>query len=234
MWDILESLLGGTGALVAQSAIAIIVAVVLIAVVYWLVKRLSGMRLGGIGRGRVPRLAIVDAMAVDSRRRLVLVRRDNVEHLIMIGGPSDLVVEPSIVRARPRAPQQPVRRGQQAPVGVQPAPAPPIAAPPAPGNPDAPPGYPPVLVPLTRDFAPARAETDATAEPNIARPDGETGEKRDHPTPEPVKTAGAPDDSIGPEPDQSPKRDAGEAPAGDLEQDMAKLLGEIDTKRSSI
>ena len=47
---------------------------------------------------RMPRLAVIDAAAVDGRRRLVLVRRDNVEHLLMIGGPADLVVEPNIVR----------------------------------------------------------------------------------------------------------------------------------------
>ena len=50
-------------------------------------------------RGRQPRLAVIDAATVDGRRRLVLIRRDNVEHLLMIGGPTDLVVEPNIVRA---------------------------------------------------------------------------------------------------------------------------------------
>ena len=54
-------------------------------------------------RGRMPRLAVIDAAAVDGRRRLVLVRRDNIEHLLMIGGPTDIVVEPNIVRAMPRA-----------------------------------------------------------------------------------------------------------------------------------
>ena len=49
----------------------------------------------------MPRLAVIDAAAVDGRRRLVLVRRDNVEHLLMIGGPTDIVVEPNIVRATP-------------------------------------------------------------------------------------------------------------------------------------
>jgi hypothetical protein len=49
----------------------------------------------------MPRLAVIDAAAVDGRRRLVLVRRDNVEHLLMIGGPTDIVVEPNIVRAIP-------------------------------------------------------------------------------------------------------------------------------------
>ena len=42
---------------------------------------------------------MIDAATVDGRRRLVLIRRDNIEHLLMIGGPTDLVVEPNIVRA---------------------------------------------------------------------------------------------------------------------------------------
>ena len=50
-------------------------------------------------RGRQPRLAVIDYASVDGRRRLILVRRDNVEHLLMIGGPTDVVVEPNIVRA---------------------------------------------------------------------------------------------------------------------------------------
>jgi hypothetical protein len=68
----------------------------------WLVRRFAGNRLGAHAKsGRMPRLAVIDAAAVDGRRRLVLVRRDNVEHLLMIGGPSDIVVEQNIVRANP-------------------------------------------------------------------------------------------------------------------------------------
>src|SRR5207245_10602220 len=74
----------------------------LIGVAAWLVRRFAGNRLGANpNRGRMPRLAVIDAAAVDSRRRLVLVRRDNIEHLLMIGGPTDIVVEPNIVRATP-------------------------------------------------------------------------------------------------------------------------------------
>ena len=51
--------------------------------------------------GRQPRLSIMEAATVDNKRRLVLVRRDHVEHLVMIGGPSDIVVEPNIIRGRP-------------------------------------------------------------------------------------------------------------------------------------
>jgi hypothetical protein len=32
---------------------------------------------------------------------LILVRRDNIEHLVLIGGPTDVVVEANIVRAAP-------------------------------------------------------------------------------------------------------------------------------------
>ncbi|MCX8997673.1 flagellar biosynthetic protein FliO [Rhizobiaceae bacterium BDR2-2] len=55
------------------------------------------------GKARVPRLQVVDAAAIDTRRRLVLVRRDDREHLIMIGGPADIIVESNIVTAE--APQ---------------------------------------------------------------------------------------------------------------------------------
>lgn len=57
-----------------------------------------------------PGFAVMDAAAVDSHRRLVLVRRDDIEHLILIGGPTDVVVERDIrlrnpVR-RPAAPAE--------------------------------------------------------------------------------------------------------------------------------
>src|SRR5438132_1423574 len=76
----------------------------------WLVRRFANNRLGAnTSRGRMPRLAVIDAAAVDGRRRLVLVRRDNIEHLLMIGGPSDIVVETNIVRAMPARDQIPQR-----------------------------------------------------------------------------------------------------------------------------
>src|SRR5579863_7141490 len=79
---------------------AFVAVLALIGVAAWLVRRFASNRLGAnTNRGRMPRLAVIDAAAVDGRRRLVLVRRDNVEHLLMIGGPTDIVVEPNIVRA---------------------------------------------------------------------------------------------------------------------------------------
>jgi flagellar protein FliO/FliZ len=91
---------------------AFVAVLALIGVAAWLVRRFAGNRLGtNTNRGRMPRLAVIDAAAVDGRRRLVLVRRDNVEHLLMIGGPTDIVVEPNIVRAMPGRDQMPPRQG---------------------------------------------------------------------------------------------------------------------------
>jgi len=47
------------------------------------------------------RLSIVEHASVDGRRRLVLVRRDNVEHLIMTGGPVDVLIESGIQSTQP-------------------------------------------------------------------------------------------------------------------------------------
>nr|WP_272210806.1 flagellar biosynthetic protein FliO [Marinicella sp. W31]MDC2876722.1 flagellar biosynthetic protein FliO [Marinicella sp. W31] len=58
------------------------------------------------GKNRRPRLLVVDAAAVDARRRVVLIRRDNVEHLVMIGGPNDILLEtriPAPIGTRHRA-----------------------------------------------------------------------------------------------------------------------------------
>jgi flagellar protein FliO/FliZ len=95
---------------------AIIILVALLGAFFWVVRWFGGERLGTTtARGRQPRLAVIDAATVDGRRRLVLIRRDNVEHLLMIGGPSDLVVEPNIVRAAGAAREAPAARPPTAP-----------------------------------------------------------------------------------------------------------------------
>ncbi|MCK1387246.1 flagellar biosynthetic protein FliO [Bradyrhizobium sp. 21] len=103
--------------------VAFIVVLALIGVAAWLVRRFATSRLGAnTQRGRMPRLAVIDAAAVDGRRRLVLVRRDNVEHLLMIGGPTDIVVEPNIVRAAPGRDQLPQRPNAAEPPRLAPMP----------------------------------------------------------------------------------------------------------------
>jgi flagellar protein FliO/FliZ len=141
MREMLEPIFGESVAVVAQFLITLAVVLLLIGLVYWIVRQFTGGRLHGAGRGRGPRLAVIEALSIDSRRKLVLVRRDHIEHLILIGGPSDLVVEPSIVRAapagsRPRQgqpqrpqPQQSIAASQSATPASQTHPQVPAASP---------------------------------------------------------------------------------------------------------
>jgi flagellar protein FliO/FliZ len=131
--------------------LAFVAVLALIGVAAWLVRRFANSRLGANpNRGRMPRLAVIDAAAVDGRRRLVLVRRDNIEHLLMIGGPTDIVVESNIVRAMPARDQLPQR-----PPGAAAEPPPRIAP-----LPDA--GW--------TDGEPTRAEAFDHAEPQMPEP----------------------------------------------------------------
>ena len=109
-----ESLFGAEMPLAVRFFVAFLIVLGLIGAIAWAVRRFGSGRLGTSARGRQPRLAVIDYASVDGRRRLILVRRDNVEHLLMIGGPSDIVVEPNIVRAVPAA-----RDIGRAPAGVE-------------------------------------------------------------------------------------------------------------------
>ena len=54
------------------------------------------------------RLEVMDVLAVDARRRLVLVRRDNTEHLILLGVNEDTLIEGCI-----SAPEMPIELEEQ-------------------------------------------------------------------------------------------------------------------------
>jgi flagellar biogenesis protein FliO len=122
----MDSLLGSEGSLIVRFVVAFVIVLGLIGLTFWLIRRFGTARVGAAAqRGRQPRLAVIDAAPVDGRRRLVLIRRDNVEHLLMIGGPSDVVVEQNIVRAVPvNAPRDvPVpRQPEGRPENVRPLP----------------------------------------------------------------------------------------------------------------
>ena len=143
----MDFLFGTDMSLPVRFFLAFVIVLALIGGTALLVRRFGAERLGGSSsRGRQPRLAVIDAAAVDGRRRLILIRRDNVEHLLMIGGPSDVVVEANIVRAAaaardtavPRPPAAPDALPRPVPLGegnmwpLQPTPEPAPAARPRP------------------------------------------------------------------------------------------------------
>lgn len=83
---------------------ALVFVLALIGLCAWLVRRFGPtMRLGRPGR-----LGLVESIAIDSRRRLLLVRRDQTEHLLLIGGTRDLVIETGIATAAPTGAQGPL------------------------------------------------------------------------------------------------------------------------------
>ena len=255
--------MGDWGYLILKIAITVAVILALTGLVYWLVRRYSAIGLGGIGRGRVPRLAVVDALTVDRRRRLLLVRRDNVEHLILIGGPSDLVVEATIQRTRTRqasraaapasAPSDmPVmhelaQSGLAAHAQAQSAepvstPDPVSAAPSA----EAPAADRDRSVPFTeRPAPPYRAEMRSRGAIDTRQLLESISETRQHhsPSESPSGAYGAPPAQgrelriVASEPPPeapevlAPSRDPTATNISDLEQEMARLLGQLNVKR---
>jgi hypothetical protein len=108
-------------------AIAFAIIFVLLTLFALVLRRLTGgrsMLTGQGGRTRQPRLGIVDVYDLDRQRQLILLRRDNVEHLLLIGGPNDVVIETNIVRvpgaraqAAPELPER-IEAGERAPEAV--------------------------------------------------------------------------------------------------------------------
>jgi flagellar protein FliO/FliZ len=96
----METIFGTDMPFAAKSLLAVMMVIGLAAGAFYMVRRFGAVRFGvATLRGRQPRLALIEVAGVDARRSLVLIRRDNVEHLLMIGGPTDVVIEPNIVRA---------------------------------------------------------------------------------------------------------------------------------------
>lgn len=101
MQDLLVTWFGATGATVVRYALALAVVAGLLLLLRWVLRNYATGGQLSIGRSRHNRLTVVEQIALDQRRRLLLVRRDGVEHLILVGGGNDLVVEPTIIRGVP-------------------------------------------------------------------------------------------------------------------------------------
>lgn len=118
LWSVFS---GGEGGISWWGAgFALIIVLVLIIAGLWLLKLLFKAS-GSVTRGRQRRLAVIDTLNMDAKRNLVLIRRDDVEHLLVIGGAQDVVVETGISNAeaapiRSASPKPSAR--QQAPTAV--------------------------------------------------------------------------------------------------------------------
>lgn len=276
MFEWLDSVAGPGYAAAVLWTFAALVLLVIVLVIVKLIRSLTFGTFVAGGRNRKTRLAVMDATAVDSQRRLVLVRRDDIEHLLLIGGPTDVVVERDIRLGAPRRPALtaadnvhevtpmprppvaarqpvPVPAAQQAP--AQPAPqAPAPAAPQAPARPSQPAPAPrptlpsmPVATPLPTGPAVATpaAMPVAAPKPYVPAPV--------RPTPAPAVTPtpmAAPAPVAAPIPPVAPARreeidetlmkelevsldepQGKQAPDPSLDDEMARLLGELTNHR---
>jgi flagellar protein FliO/FliZ len=105
--NFLTSLFGGFENTLLTAVLALGIVLVLIVLGVWVLKVFFKAS-NNLVRGRNKRLTIIDSIMVDPKRQLLIVRRDNVEHLILTGGPQDLLVEAGIAVERPSAIRRPV------------------------------------------------------------------------------------------------------------------------------
>ncbi|PSJ63968.1 flagellar biosynthetic protein FliO [Pseudaminobacter soli (ex Li et al. 2025)] len=237
-------------------------ALILLVIVLVIIKLFRSLTFGTFvsgGRNRKTRLAVMDAAAVDSHRRLVLVRRDDVEHLLLIGGPTDVVVEQDIRLNQQRRPSLAGELNHEPPArprALEPQPAPRPA--PQPRAPEPAPRPMPVQQPIPaavpQQPAPMAAPRPAPAPVSAPRPEprmpvgpAATAPVRQEPvisTP-PVQQAPAPivpspqrdevDDSLLRELEisleETPAQPEPSAPEVSLDDEMTKLLGELSNQK---
>lgn len=240
-----EALLGMGSMSITILIAAVLVIVLVIGLVYWALRRRGRSAFMRGGANRQPRLAVLDAAVVDDRRRLVLVRRDHVEHLVMIGGPSDIVVERGINRAARAVQDGTVSQSQvaAAQASAQPRQSQRMEQPqqprqqPAPAEPPVAPAPAPVIAPILD--APPIAARGKEQEPPAAKAETEDALPKipvTVPMPEPVKapepavldTAEAAKTEIQPEPSKTVTAAAVSTALASAADQMAKLEAESD------
>ncbi len=178
--------------LFVRAVVAFLICLALLALVFLALGWVSGRSPlpSGRGGGRQPRLGVIEETSVDAKRRLILIRRDNAEHLILTGGPNDLVVEGPILRgaAKPRPEAQRRANTNVASAATRPAAA--------------------GAAERAAQASAADAASKARAEPASADPgDGPSGD----PSSDPFAAARARADQ--PEPNDAPAASAPAAPA---------------------
>lgn len=86
------------GLAIVRSLGALLTVLGLLAGALWAVRRFN-LVLPGTGAGPERRLAVVERLSLDPRRSLALLRRDGVEHLVLLAPEGHLVIETRIAGA---------------------------------------------------------------------------------------------------------------------------------------
>jgi hypothetical protein len=187
-------------------AIVIVALVILGGLAFALFFKRSRRHGGGRIRSELldnPRVEVLETTVIDAERRLVLIRCDQIEHLVMIGGPSDVVVENDVRKVRPPVAPE---KAASAPQGVQPAaPRAPLSA----GMQSAPARVPPAAgaaldaamaaaAPKRPEPVPVRPASDMRAETPLNQRRAPLPPPAAAPRPQPARNGEAPREAIRP------------------------------------
>jgi len=84
----------------ARVALACVTVAVLLALMGFVLKyiKMRGFIMPGVAAGE-RRLQVIESLPLDPRRRLVIVRCDNAEHLLLLGAGEDVVVAANLAQA---------------------------------------------------------------------------------------------------------------------------------------
>lgn len=96
MREFLLQYMGEDAAMGVQFLVALLTVLILFGIFIWFLRLITGTSKRTRKVMSDQRLAILDRTQIDETRSLLLVRRDEVEHLVMVGGPTDVVVEANI------------------------------------------------------------------------------------------------------------------------------------------
>ena len=83
------------GTTTMQFILALVFVLALIGVLAAVARRM-GLGHGPMAKGGRRRLAVSEVVALDGKRKLVLVRRDSTEHLVILGPNSETLIESAI------------------------------------------------------------------------------------------------------------------------------------------
>lgn len=101
----LTALFGGSENTLLNAAFSLGIVLVLVLLGLWTLKFVLQASTS-LSRGRSRRLMVVETLQLDSRRKVTILRRDNIEHVILTGGAQDVVLEAGIpVELASRRPQ---------------------------------------------------------------------------------------------------------------------------------
>jgi|ERR1700726_1800949 flagellar protein FliO/FliZ len=87
-----------------QFLTALVFVIAMIGGLAWVVRRFGWGNRFVVPAGK-RRLAVLEVLPLDGKRRLVLLRRDAAEHLVLLGAEGDLLIETGIAAGRAPAPE---------------------------------------------------------------------------------------------------------------------------------